>query len=363
MWGKAMPENTQKSSITLESTDDSRSSVPHVPFKAHIIVVGAEDHSLSAGNKLAFMMHAVRRYRLSRGLFKETKIIVFKGKEEKKGDSFFNYTSKHIDALSVALKKLGLERENVIEAKTWAEVAIFLNNYAKKECIKIERMDFYGHGSNQGFWFSYEENEFLDKKTIKLLKPQVFRKTAKIYFYACQIGNGFINVTRSRAFSMSPYAGGSASYISSKDKEKYYEVNKEYSVAQAISNTWGVSVMAPMNRTNYFRTTMSKDKGNIKMTLIDNGLWHDDGAQWEITTIEEVVDKNMDGTNSTRELAKFISPNDGELWRCNYQNFLKGTRPSVCEDLNTGEKNIPCDGICFPAGLHLFLPTKKRNRK
>jgi len=69
----------------------------------------------------------------------------------------------------------------------------------------------------------------------------------------------------------------------------------------------------------------------------------------------------MDGENSVKEIIKFISPSGGELWRCNYQNFPIGLKLKVCENLEIGEKNIPCDGICFPAGLHLFLPAKIRN--
>ena len=346
---QAMIENALNAKPGDDGMDKCPKNIKHI----NVIVVGAEDHDLSLGNKLMFTMNAVRRARLTIGSFDETKVYFFRGKKEEKGKAFLNYTKGHIDAFKKSLVKLGLIKSNLIEVNSWIDLSSKLNSYCNDE-IKIKRMDFYGHGSNRGFWFSHDEDIFLTKSNVASLKPIVFKKDAKVYFYGCQIGNGFINMPQ--YFEWLGNAGVHRMDLSR--KKEYIEINKKHSLAQAVADSWEVDVNAPMNRTQYFRTTMSKEKGDMPVETIDHAFWNEDGSNWDISTIESSKnkDKNMDGDISIKERIKFYKD---EVNLCNYQNFKYPMK--VCQDFELTKSNIFCRGVCFPSGFHWFKPRKGDN--
>ncbi|MDR2206131.1 MAG: hypothetical protein LBE36_08255, partial [Flavobacteriaceae bacterium] len=258
-----------------------------------LIVVGTEQHSNNAANKLMFAGEAVRTIRTKYPNHPFIKVALFTD----------GYTEKQLSTISDSITSHN-KKSIVIRVNTISDVINIINSgnkdssNADKKSRRIEKIYAYSHGyvrekTNEGvIAFGYEganaSNQELDIKTFSKIDPNVFLSDnqSTFYSYACRTGIG----THS---------------------EDAIDPIKDKSLAQKMANQGRIIVYAYMRRSLYedaWGTQTHRDTYASDNDAGDSG-WED--FKTDMKDVFKSDPKDMESYNKYRKKEVKI---DGAIW-------------------------------------------------
>ncbi len=258
----------------------------------NVVVVGAENHSETTGNKLMFMVQAIRQIRKYKDMSGEaTNVLLFS----------HGYTEKQIKTFERVAKFYGVN--NVVKISNVDEVVNYINSKDAKtvslsqerENDPISNMDAFSHGLPGRITFDFDggvDNTNLTIEKVNQIDPKAFGKdpstgAAPIFSsYACRTGTPDDDGNNlAQAFANRTGATVKAFQRRSNYEDTFStELIRSYSKAVKIDNYlpgYGTALFIFTHGVNTYHNVKQLDKAlndATKRYKVDGGLFDERGA-------------------------------------------------------------------------------------